>query len=198
MRNFYLIDGYNLMHALGHFPTTVAHGSLRKARNILLAQIAHAHKHEECEVTVVFDAANAPLHLPSRIRFKNVLILFAVKHDEADDLIEERIRHDSSPKQLHVVSNDLRLRTAAKRRRCRVLTCDDYMDLIEKMAREQGRLETTQFDPDKSDEDEKEYWGAKFDHLNNDPDMKELFDPFQFDEFNLDEFDFEDFADGPT
>ncbi len=189
MRKSYLIDGYNLMHALGHFPTTVGPQCLRKARNRLIARIAHAHKHEKCEITVVFDAANAPPHLPSRLYHKNILILFAVKHDEADDLIEERIRHDSSPKQLHVVSTDLRLRTAAKRRRCKVLTCDDYMDLIEKMAREQGRLQTAQFDPNKSHADEKEYWGEQFVELNDDPYMKELFDPFRFDEFDWDEFE---------
>ena len=53
----YLIDGYNLLHALGRLQTRTG---LEKARLRLLSRLHTAFGNESVHVTVVFDAAHPP------------------------------------------------------------------------------------------------------------------------------------------
>jgi predicted RNA-binding protein with PIN domain len=128
MTKSFLIDGYNLLHALGIFPRQVKPQALERARVRMLELIADAHKDRNEPVTVVFDARNAPRKLKAVQHFRGIEVLYAVKHDEADDLIEEQIRQHATPRQLTVVSDDHRLQQAGRRRRCQVLKCAEYLD----------------------------------------------------------------------
>ncbi|MFQ3592105.1 MAG: hypothetical protein SNJ82_02820, partial [Gemmataceae bacterium] len=47
---------------------------------------------------------------------------------EADDLIEDRVHKESDPARLTVVSDDQRIREAARRKGCVVLRCLDYAE----------------------------------------------------------------------
>ena len=55
-------------------------------------------------------------------------MIFAQHHDEADTLIEEMIQRHSAPKQLTVVSSDLRLQTAANRRKAVAVDSENWLD----------------------------------------------------------------------
>jgi hypothetical protein len=72
---------------------------------------------ERRTTTVVFDARHAPPGLPATLEHRGIAVRFAGPDREADDLIEELIRSDTSPRRLTVVSSDHRLHRAAKRRR---------------------------------------------------------------------------------
>jgi hypothetical protein len=48
----------------------------------------------------------------------------------ADDLIEDLLKEERSPGSLTVVSNDSRVREAAKRRGSEVLKCSEYVDQL--------------------------------------------------------------------
>ena len=83
--------------------------------------------------TVVFDAdpATAPKDRPHATTHKGITVLFAINRASADEMIEDLIRSHSSPKTLTVVSSDIRIKTAAHRRRARVMTADDFWSELE-------------------------------------------------------------------
>lgn len=113
-----LIDGYNLLNAAGIFARGRRGYTLERARAALLESLAAVLPAEELPcVAIVFDAKEAPPGLAREAKFRGMQVLFAADHDEADDLIEEMIRAESSPRQLTVVSSDHRLQRAARRRK---------------------------------------------------------------------------------
>src|SRR5581483_35244 len=125
----YLIDGYNLMFALGLLSKQVRPDGVEPARRRLL-EFLHARLGDDCgRATVVFDAARAPRQTPAEEYDRGLHIYYALSQ-EADDLIEELIRRESTPQGLAVVSDDRRLREAARRRGCGVLRCLDFVELV--------------------------------------------------------------------
>src|SRR5262245_9957963 len=124
---FYLIDGYNLLHALGAPRRRAGPGALEKARLRLLGRLHGALRDQGPNVTVVFDAARAPAGVPAEAEYHGIRVRFAAGLAAADDLIEEVIRKAPAPKHLTVVSDDRRIQAAARRRRCPVLGCADFL-----------------------------------------------------------------------
>lgn len=113
----YLIDGYNLMHASPLLQTGRGQKWLEKQRFRLLRALASMlTSTERSETVVVFDANESPKDLPSEYCFEGMRIRFARDHAQADDLIEEMIHSHPATQSLTVVSSDLRLQKAAKRR----------------------------------------------------------------------------------
>jgi uncharacterized protein len=119
----YLIDGYNLAHAMSLMPASLGPHGLESARRNLLDFVARHGANET--VTVVFDARTAPATGSGRQSHRGVIVLFA---RIADDLIEDMIDSEPDPRRLTVVSGDNRLRTAARRRGCGVLDCLDFIE----------------------------------------------------------------------
>jgi hypothetical protein len=130
----YLIDGYNLLHATGCLLGKVGPGGLEKARRGLLDRLHDRFGVEAERVTVVFDASGAPPGAVAEQEYHGVRVCFAV-NEEADDAIEDLIRRDSTPRRLTVVSDDNRLRSAARRRDCPVLGCLDFLDELARVPR---------------------------------------------------------------
>lgn len=122
---YHLIDGYNLLHAAGLARATYGPGDLERARTGLLVRLAEGLDDSERErTTVVFDAADPPPDAAHSFRFRQMAVLFAVGGPEADDLIEDLIRRHPAPRQLRVVSDDVRLQRAAKRRGAQAVKSD--------------------------------------------------------------------------
>ena len=129
----FLIDGYNLLFAAGMMPRHVVPGSLHRARHVLLDYlVSHLTAQEIRETIVVFDAKDAPRRLPHEVDHRGLRVLFSRDHEEADDLIEQLIRLESVPRRLCVITSDLRLRTAASRRRSKAIKSEDWLDQIER------------------------------------------------------------------
>jgi predicted RNA-binding protein with PIN domain len=128
----YLIDGYNLLHAMGVLHGRTGPTGLQKARLALLGLLHAGFGNETPSVTVVFDAAHAPPGAQGEEDFHGVRVRFAIHEAEADDLIEFLIRHDSAPRHLTVVSDDHRLQKEARRRRCIVSGCAEFLDWLDK------------------------------------------------------------------
>jgi predicted RNA-binding protein with PIN domain len=116
----YLIDGYNLLHATGHLSRRGGRFSLEGARRALLQALAD--RFAEGAVTVVFDARHAPPGVRPERDDHGVHIVYTTE-GEADDLIEDLIRKESAPQYLTLISNDHRLREAARLRGCRQIEC---------------------------------------------------------------------------
>ena len=111
-----LIDGYNLLHAAGVFPTN-GPPTLERARVALLDYlVASLPAKELARTIVVFDAVNAPPGLPRDIEHRGLAVRFARRGGSADELLEELIASEPDPRHLLVVSSDHRIQRAARQR----------------------------------------------------------------------------------
>lgn len=124
-----LIDGYNLIHALGLLGGKAGPGDVERSRRRLLSMLQAGVKNRSAQFTVVFDASRGVG--ASFVDEHGITTVFAPADREADDLIEDLIRAASVPKQLAVVSDDHRLRQAASRRGATAMKCADFLDWLE-------------------------------------------------------------------
>jgi predicted RNA-binding protein with PIN domain len=177
----YLIDGYNLLHAVGIVgPELDGRITLDYARRQLLEMVYKAHREEPEHVTVVFDAARAAKKRPES-SYKGIHVEFAVNYHQADDLIEVHIKRTAQPRDLTVVSNDHRIQNAADRKGCRFLDCGRYMDVLNgtrPLAKSAPNGKTVK--PESVSDVERAHWLREFAELENDPALKELSDPQEF------------------
>jgi predicted RNA-binding protein with PIN domain len=127
----YLIDGYNLMYALGLVRRDGGRAGWDRARRQMLDWLAERLGSAAADATVALDAQNAR---PTPIVVESYRGLFVVRMPSraADDLIEDLLRSETSRESLTVVSNDARVRDTAKRRGCRVLRCAEFVDALMK------------------------------------------------------------------
>jgi predicted RNA-binding protein with PIN domain len=177
---YYLIDGYNLLFAMGVLHRRVGPHGLEKARLGLLGLLRGAYGDDAGQVTVIFDAAHDPPGLIHEQQIQGIHVRFAEAEKEADDVIEELIRHAAAPKHLTVVSDDHRIQQAARHRHCTVLGCGEYLDWLARSRRQRRQPPETPEKPSRALD--KEHWLAEFADLDHDPDLKDVFDPFGFDD----------------
>lgn len=141
----FLIDGYNLLHAVGWMSSRrLSEGRLRAARTRLLDWLADrpgvipaGHRFR-----VIFDALHGPADRTHELSHRGVAVLFAHRQT-ADDCIEELLEQDRFPDRLTVVSNDLRLQVAANRIGSRGWSCQQFLDWLierERQVRETGEI----------------------------------------------------------
>lgn len=134
-QQFLLIDGYNLLHAAGLARTRYGPGDFERVRNRLLRLLAfRLDADERARTTIVFDAALNDEQNASRQQVcEQLTVIFSPYGVDADTVIEQLIAAHSSPKQLSVVSDDQRLRTAAQRRRATPIACETFFnDLMDR------------------------------------------------------------------
>jgi predicted RNA-binding protein with PIN domain len=178
---FYLLDGYNLLHAMGVLNGRVGPSGLERARLNLLGILVGALADEARNVTVIFDARDPPRGLPAASDYHGVHVVFAVEYEQADDLIEQLIRQASAPKNLTVVSDDHRIQQAGRRRQCVVLGCQAFLESLAKKRRERSAVPADPVaKPPSPSEAETLHWLEQFRDLADDPYLKELFDPYEF------------------
>jgi predicted RNA-binding protein with PIN domain len=185
----YLIDGYNLLHAMGLLCGKVGPHGLEKARLALLGHLSSCHRAPghgletipHHPITVVFDASGAPPGADPEDDYQGIHIYYALD-GEADDLIEDLIRRDSTPGQLVVVSDDHRIQQAARRRRCPVLGCLDYVEEMENLRRPKPPSESSLAKPERVSDGETQHWLREFADLVNDPKLLDALGPDFHDE----------------
>jgi predicted RNA-binding protein with PIN domain len=129
MAPIYLIDGYNLIHALGLLRKRLAPGELEDARGRLLEMLEERQAGLGA-MTVVFDAKRKPRRGASDEMVGGVRVLYAVGR-EADELLEELIARESQAARLRVVSDDHRIQQAATRAGATALGCQSFLDRLE-------------------------------------------------------------------
>lgn len=126
-----LIDGYNLMYAAGIVGAGRGAGGLERSRAALIRFVGDSlGPAERGRAVVVFDAAGAPPGLPSSMFMHGVAVRFAKGYRDADELLEELIAADNSPRWLTVVSSDHRIQRAARRRRATAVDSDVWYDSV--------------------------------------------------------------------
>jgi predicted RNA-binding protein with PIN domain len=174
-----LIDGYNLMYALGLLGKRLGPEGFRKVRHRFLSDLANRLGPVEAHLTtVVFDAAAAPADSSPRASHKGLSVIFAVGEESADDRIAQLIAKHSSPKSLTVVSSDNGVRQAATRRRAKVLTSDAFWSQLEERGKPRPEQPAATGDPEGSRRDaplspeESSYWQNEFAALDEEPALR--------------------------
>ena len=122
----HLIDGYNLLHALGRLSPRSTIDALQGARRwlfVLLRPVAVA----PTSITVVFDSKTTSPDSRTQEIASGVCFLFS-RGQTADDLIEDLIDADPNPRELLVVSNDNRIKQAARHGKAQSMGCLDYYE----------------------------------------------------------------------
>lgn len=176
----FLIDGYNLIHAIGLLCGRTHPGGLEKARARLIRLLSDSFGEKGDEATVVFDAANAP-RVATGVQLDHGVEVHFAQGQEADDLIEELIRRDATPRKLTVVSDDHRIQQAARRRRCLVMGCQEFLNEVDR--RRQKRPPSPGLPsakPDGTSPAETQHWLREFADLADDPALREISDPPEF------------------
>jgi uncharacterized protein len=182
MLDSYLIDGYNLIHALGMIHKDAGPGGLKAARKQLLTFLRQSFGDNALHITVVFDAAHAPRGALRDQIINQMNVRFAPKGQSADDVIETLIGEHGSPKSLVVVSNDARLENAARRRGARSWSHEKLLDFFEMKKAAPAKPGTNPVDQkDEPSAEEAKAWQKEFADVENDPDLKEFFDHDSFD-----------------
>lgn len=125
----YLIDGYNLMYALGLVRRDGGRAGWDRARRQMLDWLADRTGAAASEVSVVLDAQMA---IPGPLIKESHRGLWVIRlpGNTADALIEGLLKEEPSPATLTVVSNDGRVRDAAKQCGCPLLQCMEYIDRL--------------------------------------------------------------------
>jgi hypothetical protein len=136
-----LIDGYNLLHAVGILCGPAGPGELERARSGLLNFLAEKLGPSELrETTVVFDSRGAPRGLPRRLKHREMTVCFAAEYVDADEMIEELIRGFPTPRRLVVVSSDHHIQRAARRRKAKAIDSGEwYFELARPRGERSGR-----------------------------------------------------------
>ena len=126
----FLIDAYNLMHAVGlahrHMPT----GELQRARRRLIEWLATAPANRSglAQFRVVFDAQNGRPGSSEQSQ-QGVVVHYAIG-ETADDAIEDRLLIEADAPHWVVISNDMRLHESARRRGSESWTCQKFVDWL--------------------------------------------------------------------
>jgi predicted RNA-binding protein with PIN domain len=177
----WLIDGYNIMYALGRLGPKLSRDGFRRARRRFLDELADSFPAaQESEVTVVFDASVPPDDFPVASTYRGLRVIFAYGDEDADSRIEYIIGHDSNPKSLTVVSSDRRIRDAASRRRARPLTADAFLDLKDRPRAFSSPPTGQQSELDRDtamDAGENEFWAEAFREVDQLPGVADVASP---------------------
>ncbi len=166
-----VIDGYNVLFqsqlvGKGRGPQWLSAARSRLVR-MLEGQIAA----EDILLSqLVFDApqfgtAPGPQVLPS-----GLLVVYATNHEEADDLIEEVIRQHPTPKQLRVVSSDLRIQRCARARRAQTIGAQEFLSQLVRKQPTRGVESDSSADAEQPlSESEVAFWLKEFEDLSENP-----------------------------
>ncbi|MFO1065097.1 MAG: NYN domain-containing protein [Pirellulales bacterium] len=126
-----LIDGYNLLYSSAWLQKGGGPRRLEAARERLIRGLSLLLTEEERRDTqLVFDAAEAPRDLPEEFTQQGMTITFARDFHQADDLIEQIIRHHPHPKKLLVVSGDHRIGRCAKAARAQWIEAERWLSEV--------------------------------------------------------------------
>jgi predicted RNA-binding protein with PIN domain len=131
-RLFLIIDGYNLMHAIGLARRTYGPGDLERCRNRLIQQVTSALDPVIlADSVIVFDATQSGPRDPPQLSPGPLHVVYSRDGRDADAEIEMMLSMHSSPKQVLVISSDHRLHKAASRRRARCMDSEEFCHQLE-------------------------------------------------------------------
>lgn len=122
-----IIDGHNLLHAI----TKAGDGSVAFIDIELSWIIGRYLKLIGRKGEIVFDGTG-PRDKSDFQKVDGVEVFFAGARSDADSVIEEKIRINTAPRRLLIVSSDRRLRKAARTRKANSVKSEDFWKRVQK------------------------------------------------------------------
>ena len=123
----FIIDGYNLLHSIQK--TAEEHESIT---DIGLCKLLDRYLQRMCDSgQVIFDGTGPPDKNIFNTLY-NLEITFSGPAIEADEIIENKIRANTAPKKLSVISDDRKLRRAARTRKAVSIRCQKFWGDVQK------------------------------------------------------------------
>ncbi len=129
-----IIDGYNLLRIIEAESDSAAPMDVKELCDKLRAYLKTAKENAK----IVFDGTG-PLDKTGIEGGGRLSVIFSGTHREADDIIEDLIRTDSAARLLKVVSNDRRIKHAAKKKKATPVPCDDFWKQLIKTTEQANR-----------------------------------------------------------
>lgn len=122
-----VIDTYNVLHVTGVLPPELAGPDAIK-----LAGLIGRSRWAGADTRLVCDGGAGNLSLPADLAAGSRIRLVFAGHgpDAADKMIEGIIERDSAPRTLLVVSSDRRIQTAARKRRAKWFSSEQFLQRI--------------------------------------------------------------------
>ncbi len=157
-----LVDTYNVLHTSGVLPPDLAGLGVFDLRDLILTS-----RFRHMPVVLVCDGRGPGVRGVDEASASidhGITIYYAGTHRDADTHIERAVRACTHPHRLNVVSSDRRIMRAARRRRCRIMTSDVFLETLESDWRRAGRKATapTQAYSIPLDPGSIEWWRAYF------------------------------------
>lgn len=131
-----IIDGTNLLWAL--HDVAEEHGALDEIQLCRILGLYFKRTGEEGQV--IFDGAGPPDQSVFD-QAGQVQVIFSGFHKDADTVMEEKIKADTAPRRLTVVSSDRRLRKAAGARKATALKSELFWERVQKELQRTGPVE---------------------------------------------------------
>ncbi|VTS03915.1 NYN domain-containing protein [Tuwongella immobilis] len=123
----FLIDGYNLMHAMGYVSPKMNGTRFQHARESFLGYLDEMQP-KQVEFLVIFDGTKQSRR-SQELRHGRIRVQFS--HGEfADDTIESHLQRYHRSMNWTLVSNDTRLHESARRRDCRFWGHEAFLDWL--------------------------------------------------------------------
>jgi len=117
----FIIDGYNLLHSIQESDEHFAGSG-----DVVLCKILNTFLRQRGEKgQIIFDGIGPP----EKSGFENLAnleVIFSGSAIEADEVVEDKIKTNSAPKSLTIVSDDRRLRVAAQKARAASIKCQTF------------------------------------------------------------------------
>lgn len=125
-----IIDTYNVLHTVGILPPELA-GIEIEGLVTLLSTSRYAGE----RITLVCDGNPGDAHRKVEDRGMAISLRFAGHGKPADDLISQLVNLSSAPRRVAVVSSDHAVQRSARRRKCLILTSEEFLEHLATDAR---------------------------------------------------------------
>ena len=121
----FLIDGYNLLRMI----EKLYDNDITDARMCQI--VARYLRRIKDTGQIIFDGIGPP-DKTGMLGIMNLEVIFTGTNIDADTVIEEKIKTNTAPKRLSIVSSDIRIRKAARSRNAADIRSDDFWNQLDK------------------------------------------------------------------
>lgn len=128
-----LIDGYNLMYAIGYAQAgDTRPKALESGRNRLIQLLAEHLGPEANQTCIVFDAGGVSSKgLPKFFQQRSIYLLFSSDYLSADECIQNILQVHSNPKRLVLLSSDHSVQRKGTARGATIRDSEDWQQAVE-------------------------------------------------------------------
>lgn len=153
-----IIDGHNLLHSI-----VKLHKDSGPTSDIQLCWIISRYMKAVGETgEIVFDGTG-PRDKSQFDNIANLEVFFAGLGSDADTVIEDKIRANSAPRRLSIISSDRRIRDTARTRKANAIKSEVFWDTLQKQLRQKKPIKEPEAKRSGLTESETRQWLDIFD-----------------------------------